>query len=241
MIGGLRQREPPVETEKCKICLFGAYIFPESQKPRLQSPGCVIRQLLLIHGLPVVSDNSKQRNNIMNIKIFSIQMIKTRGFLRPVPLLCSATIVLMTFCGCIMQSKPSDSYASWFQTQQDIAKVLNKYNGGPRFKIVAITGRALWLRGRRVRRASRRWRRSGHGRGCRVRQRDGRDDRRCRSGQAGVDVDGADGDFSFEGGERVHFFPEANGIAQFNCAMRRSHGCFSLRTKARPCSWRLSR
>ncbi len=76
----------------------------------------------------------------MNMKIFSIQMIKTRGFLRPVPLLCSATIVLMTFCGCIMQSKPSDSYASWFQTQQDIAKVLNKYNGGPRFKIVAITG-----------------------------------------------------------------------------------------------------
>lgn len=49
----------------------------------------------------------------------------------------------LLFClttACHTTPPPGPVYDSWFRMQQDIAKVLNKYDGGPRFKIAAITG-----------------------------------------------------------------------------------------------------
>jgi hypothetical protein len=56
-------------------------------------------------------------------------------------LLSALTVSVCMLTGCHTQPLPvSTSYDTWFKTQQDIAKVLNKYNGGPRFNIAAITG-----------------------------------------------------------------------------------------------------
>ena len=49
----------------------------------------------------------------------------------------------LSFClttGCNTPSKPPVVFQSWFKSQQDVAAVLNQYNGGLRFKIAALTG-----------------------------------------------------------------------------------------------------
>jgi hypothetical protein len=74
----------------------------------------LFRLLLLKHGFAF--------NQIMKKQILSLLVLP----------------ILMT--GCRTDHNTASVYESWFKTQDDVAIVLNKHLGGPRFKIVAIKG-----------------------------------------------------------------------------------------------------